>query len=136
MKKVIAVVCLALFAMPALAAAQQQERTKACTAAATKKGLKGEKHKAYIKSCVAAKKKPETTATSKRKDSRPAATAARSPATPAQPSAASPATPANPPAQSANSASDKKRFRCDEIARQSNVSPARNKDFMDKCMAG
>jgi hypothetical protein len=142
MKKIIAVVCFALFAMPVLAATQQQERTKACNSAATKKGLKGDKHKAYIKACVSAKtkKKPETAAAAKKKDARPATSAARSPATtaPAQPSAASAANPpaANAPAASLNSAAEKKRLRCDEIARQSNVSPSSSRDFMAKCMAG
>ena len=152
MKKIMAVLCFALFAMPVVAAAQQQERTKACNSAATKKALKGDKHKAYVKACVAGKtkKKPDTAATtkkkpgaataSKKKDARPTTTAARAqaPTAPAQPSAAATATPAaNPPAaQSMTSVDEKKRFRCDEIARQSNVSPARNKEFMDKCMAG
>jgi hypothetical protein len=161
MKKIIAVLCLALFAMPALVAAQQQERTKACNSAATKKGLNGDKHKTYVKSCVAGKtknkphataktkkksepmaaseKKSDSVAASKKQDTRPATTAARTPATPApaQPPAASPSSPpADPPVQTANSGDMKKRIRCDEIARQSNVSPARNKEFMDKCMAG
>ena len=132
MKKIIAVLCLALFAMPALAATQQQERTKACNAAATKKGLKADKHKAYVKACVAAKtkKKPETVAASKTK---PVPTTPRPVTGPVQASTPSPAAPEAP---SQNAAVDKKRLRCDEIARQSNVSPARNKEFMDKCMAG
>jgi hypothetical protein len=140
MKKIIAVLCFALFVMPVLAATEQQDKTKACKAAATNKGLKGDKRQAYVKSCVSAKakKKPETTATPKKKDARPATAAARAPATaaPAQPSAGAPAIPADPPTQSANSASEKKRLRCDEIARQSNVSPSSSKDFMAKCMAG
>ena len=135
MKKIIAVLCLALFAMPALAATQQQERTKACNAAATKKGLKADKHKAYVKACVAAKttKKPETVAARKTK---PAPTTPRPVTGPVQASTPSQATPATPEAPSQNAAVDKKRLRCDEIERQSNVSPARNKEFRDKCMAG
>lgn len=133
MKQIIAVLGIALLVTPALAANHQQERTKTCTAAAAKKGLKGDKHKAYVKACVSAKakKKPEAAAAPKKKKTaaRPAAPAAQ-PATtaPAQPSATSAAAPA--------SADDKKWFRCDEMARQSNVSPMRKKDFMDKCVAG
>jgi uncharacterized membrane protein len=135
MKQIIAVLGIVLLVTPALAADDQQERTKTCNAAAAKKGLTGDKRKAYVKSCVSAKakKKPEAAAAPKKKQTaRPAAPAApTAPRTgPAQPSATSAAAPA--PA----SADEKKRFRCEDMARQSNVSPSRKKDFMDKCLAG
>lgn len=135
MKIIIAVLGFALLVMPVLAATDQQEKTKACNAAAEKKGLKGDKRKAYVKDCLSAKAKtkPEAKAT------RPATPAVPAPATtaPAQPSAASPATPAaNPPAPGPNSAAEKKRLKCEDFARQSNVSPSSKKAFMDKCMAG
>jgi hypothetical protein len=130
MKQFIAVLGIALLVVPALAATDQQEKTKACNAAAAKKGLKGDKHKAYVKACLSAKakKKPEAAAKPKTKAARPATTAVPKPATtaPAQPSAAS----------APSSATEKKRRKCEEIAGQSNVSPSRRKDFMDKCMAG
>jgi hypothetical protein len=142
MKTIIAVLGFALLAMPVLAATtDQQDKTKACNAAADKKGLKGDKRKAYVKDCVSAKAKtkPEAKAKPETKAARPATPAVPAPATkgPAQasdPSAASSA--ANPPAASPNSATEKKRLKCEEFARQSNVSPSSKKTFMDKCMAG
>ena len=134
MKSIIAVLGFALLVMPALAATDQQEKTKACNAAAEKKGLKGDKRKAFVKGCLSAKAKtkPGAAATPKTKAARPATPAVPAPATtaPAKPSAASPSTP-NP-----NSATEKKRLKCEEMARQSNVSPSTKKAFMDKCMAG
>lgn len=130
MKTIIAVLGLALMVTPALAATPQQERTKACNAAAEKKGLKGDKRKAYVKGCVSAKAKtkPKAAVKPEKKAARPATPAVPAPATtvPAQPSAAS----------TANSATAKKQLKCEELARQSNVSPSTKKDFMDKCMAG
>ena len=135
MKTIIAVLSFALLVMPALAATEQQEkRAKACNAAADKKALKGDKRKAYLKSCLAAKPKtkPEAAATPKTKPPRPATSAV--PASPPKPSAASPA--ASPPAANPNSASEQKRLKCEDLARQSNVSPSTKKAFMDKCMGG
>lgn len=130
MKTIIAVLGFALLVTPALAAAQQQDRTKACNAAAAKKELKGDKRKAFVKGCLAAKakKKPGAAAKPETKPARPATPAVPAPATtaPAQPSAAS----------TANSATAKKRLKCEDLARQSNVSPSTKKTFMDKCMAG
>jgi len=141
MKTIIAVLGLALMVTPALAATPQQERTKACNAAAEKKGLKGDKRKAYVKGCVSAKAKtkPKAAAKPQTKAARPATPAVPAPATtaPAKPSAPSATTPAaNPPAPNPNSATEKKRLKCEEIARQAYVSPSRKKDFMDKCTAG
>ena len=134
MKTIIAVLGFALLVMPVLAATDQQEKTKACNAAAEKKGLKGDKRKAFVKGCLSAKAKtkPDAAATPKKKVTRPATPAVPAPATtaPAKPSAASPSAP-NP-----NSATEKKRLKCEEMARQSNVSPSTKKAFMDKCMAG
>ena len=134
MKTIIAVLGFALLVMPVLAATDQQEKTKACNAAAEKKGLKGDKRKAFVKDCLSAKAKtkPGAAATPKAKAARPATPAVPAPATtaPAKPSAASPSAP-NP-----NSATEKKRLKCEEMARQSNVSPSTKKAFMDKCMAG
>lgn len=130
MKSIIAVLGFALLVMPVQAATDQQEKTKACNAAAAKKQLKGDKRKAFIKSCLSAKAKtkPKAAAKPEKKAARPATPAVPAPATtvPAQPSAAS----------TANSATAKKQLKCEEFARQSNVSPSRKKDFMDKCMAG
>ena len=130
MKSMIAVLGFALLVMPVQAATDQQEKTKACNAAAAKKQLKGDKRKAFIKGCLSAKAKtkPKAAAKPEKKAARPATPAARAPATtaPAQPSAAS----------TANSATAKKQLKCEELARQSNVSPSTKKDFMDKCMAG
>ena len=139
MKTIIAVLSFALLAMPALAATDQQEkRAKACNAAADKKALKGDKRKAYIKGCVSAKAKtkPEAAAAPKTKPPRPATPAVPAPATaaPPKPPATSPV--ATPPASTPNSATQKKQLRCDDLARQSNVSPSTRKAFMDKCMAG
>ena len=135
MKIIIAVLGFALLAMPVLAATDQQEKTKACNAAAEKKGLKGDKRKAFIKNCISAKAKtkPEAKAKPETKAQR-ATPATPAPATtaPAQPSPASAATPATNP----NSATEKKRLKCEEFAKQSNVSPSNKKTFMDKCMAG
>jgi hypothetical protein len=137
MKTIIAVLGFALLVMPVLAATDQQEKTKACSAAAEKKGLKGDKRKAFVKACLSAKAKtkPEAAAKPKTKAARPATPAVPAPATtaPAKPSAPSAATPAAP---SPNSATEKKRLKCEEMARQSNVSPSTKKAFMDKCMAG
>jgi len=136
MKTIIAVLGFALLVMPVQAATEQQEkRAKACNAAAEKKGLKGDKRKAYLKGCLSAKAKtkPETTAAPKTKPPRPATSAVPAPAPP-KPSAASPA--ANPTVSSPNSANEQKRLKCDDLARQSNVSPSTKKAFMDKCMAG
>jgi len=136
MKIIIAVLGFALLAMPVLAATDQQEKTKACNAAAEKKGLKGDKRKAYVKDCLSAKAMTKPKAAAKPETKAPRATPATpAPATtaPAQPSAASPATPAAP---GPNSAAEKKRLKCEDFARQSNVSPSSKKTFMDKCMAG
>jgi len=136
MKTIIAVLGFALLAMPVLAATDQQEKTKACNAAAEKKGLKGDKRKAYVKDCLSAKAKTKPEAKAKPETKAPRATpAVPAPATtaPAQPSPASAATP---PAPGPNSAAEKKRLKCEDFARQSNVSPSSKKTFMDKCMAG
>ena len=130
MKTIIAALCLLLLASPALAATDQQQKTKACNAAADKKGLKGDQRKAYIKTCVAkAKTKPDAPGKPETKGAGPATT----PTAPAKPSAASTAAS---PSANPNSAIEKKRAKCDEMARQSNVAPARKKEFMDKCIAG
>lgn len=130
MKSIIAVLGFALLVMPVQAATDQQEKTKACNAAAAKKQLKGDKRKAFIKGCLSAKAKtkPKAAAKPEKKAARPATPAVPAPATtvPAQPSGAS----------TANSATAKKQLKCEELARQSNVSPSTKKDFMDKCMAG
>jgi hypothetical protein len=141
MKTIIAVLGLALLVMPVQAATDQQEKTKACNAAAEKKGLKGDKRKAFVKVCLSAKAKtkPEAAAKPKTRAARPAAPAVPAPTTtaPAKPSPASAATPAaSPSAPNPNSATEKKRLKCEEMARQSNVSPSTKKAFMDKCMAG
>lgn len=140
MKIIIAVLGFALLVMPVLAATDQQKKAKACNAAAEKKGLKGDKRKAYVKNCLSAKAKTKPEAAAKPETKAPRATpAVPAPATtaPAQPSAASTATPAaNPPAPGPNSAAEKKRLKCEDFARQSNVSPSSKKAFMDKCMAG
>jgi type IV secretory pathway VirB10-like protein len=129
MKIIIAVLGFALLAMPVLAATDQQEKTKACNAAAEKKGLKGDKRTAFVKDCLSAKAKTKPEAKAK-----PAPKATR--ATPAVPAPATTA-PAQPSvASTANSATAKKQLKCEELARQSNVSPTTKKDFMDKCMAG
>jgi hypothetical protein len=138
MKTIIAVLGFALLVMPVHAATEQQEKkAKACNATAEKKGLKGDKRKAFVKGCLSAKAKtkPEAAATPKTKAARPATPAVPAPATtaPAKPSAPSAATPAAP---SPNSATEKKRLKCEDLARQSNVSPSSKKAFMDKCMAG
>ena len=138
MKIIIAVLGFALLVMPVMAASDQQEKTKACNAAAEKKGLKGDKRKAYVKDCLSAKAKTKPKAAAKppeAKATRPATPAVPAPATtaPAQPSA-TPA--ANPPAPGPNSAAEKKRLKCEDFARQSNVSPSSKKTFMDKCMTG
>lgn len=137
MKIIIAVLGFALLVMPVLAATDQQEKTKACNAAAEKKGLQGDKRKAYVKDCLSAKAKtkPKAAAKPEAKATRPATPAVPAPVTtaPAQPSA-TPA--ANPPAPGPNSAAEKKRLKCEDFARQSNVSPSSKKTFMDKCMAG
>jgi hypothetical protein len=133
MKKIIAVLGFALLVMPVQAATEQQEKAKACNAAAEKKGLKGDKRKAFVKACLSAKAKtkPEAAATPKPKAARPATPAVPAPAKPSTPSAA-----ANRPGPNPNSATEKKRLKCDDLARQSNVSPSTKKAFMDKCMAG
>ena len=128
MKTIIAGLAFLLLAMPALAATDQQEKTKACNAAAEKKGLKGDQRKAFIKSCLSAKTKTKPDASGKTE------TKAASPATP--PSATAPAKPSAASTAASPSANDKKRAKCDEMARQSNVSPSRKKEFMDKCIAG
>jgi len=138
MKTIIALLGFALLVMPVQAATDQQEKTKACNAAAEKKGLKGDKRKAFVKACLSAKAKtkPEAAAKPETKAKRPATPAVPKPATtaPAKPPAASPA--ASPSAPNPNSATEKKRLKCDDLARQSNVSPSTKKAFMDKCMAG
>ena len=137
MKTIIAVLGFALLVMPVQAATEQQEKAKACNAAAAKKGLQGDKRKAFVKACLSAKAKtkPEAAAKPEKKAARPATPAvpARATAAPAKPSA-TPA--ANPPAPSPNSAAENKRLKCEDLARQSNVSPSSKKAFMDKCMAG
>src|SRR5256885_15646837 len=98
MKTIIAVLGFVLLVMPVQAATDQQEKTKACNAAAEKKGLKGDKRKAFVKACLSAKAKtkPEAAATPKTKTARPATPAvpARATTAPAKPSAPSAATPA------------------------------------------
>ncbi|HKQ25781.1 MAG TPA: PsiF family protein [Burkholderiales bacterium] len=130
----------ALLAMPVLAATDPPKKTKACNAAAAKKGLKGDKRKAFVKSCLSAKAKtkPKAAAPSKKKAARPATPAVPAPATtaPAQPSAPSAAIPAAiPSAPEPDPATEKKRLDCEEIAKQAYVLPSRKEDFMDKCMA-
>ena len=137
MKAIITVLAFALLAMPVQAATDQQEKAKACNAAASKKGLKGDKRNAFIKSCLSAKAKtkPQAAAAPEPKAKPRATPAVAAPATTprAQPSATSAATPA---AQNPNSVADKKRLKCEELARQSNVSPSSKQGFMDKCTAG
>jgi hypothetical protein len=134
MKTIIATVCFALLAMPALAATNQQEKIKACNAAAEKKGLKGDQRKAYVKACVSAeaKAKPDAAAKPEKKAARPASP----PATPAPAKPSATSTAASPSGSNTNSATEKKRLKCDDLARQSNVSPSTKKAFMDKCVAG
>ncbi|MEQ1880218.1 MAG: PsiF family protein [Burkholderiales bacterium] len=120
MKKIIVVSCLALLTMSVPAAAEQVADTKACTAEAAKKALKGDKRTAFVKNCLAAKAKPKSDA----------AGAAPGPK-PAKPDSA-----ATPPAPSATAVDGKARQRCEDLARQSNVSPAKKNEFMSKCMAG
>lgn len=137
MKAIITVLAFALLAMPVQAAANQQEKAKACNAAASKKELKGDKRKAFIKGCLSAKAKtkPQTAAAPEPKPKPRAAPPVAAPA--ATPGAQPAATPAAPPAaQKPNAVADKKRFQCEDFARQSNVSPSSKKGFMDKCMAG
>jgi psiF repeat-containing protein len=138
MKTIIAVLGFALLVMPVQAATEQQEKAKACNAAAEKKGLKGDKRKAFVKSCLSAKAKTKREAAAKpeKKAERPATRAvpARATTAPAKPSAASAA--ASPSTPNPNSATERKRLKCEEMARQSNVSPSSKKAFMDKCMAG
>src|SRR5882672_7068764 len=110
MKIIIAVLGFALLVTPVLAATDQQEKTKACNASAEKKGLKGDKRKAFLKACLSAKAKtkPEAAAKPQTKAARPATPAVPTRATtaPAKPPASSAATPAAP---SPNSATEKKR---------------------------
>src|SRR3954470_18779699 len=129
MKTIIAAVCFALLAMPALAATDQQKKTKACNAAAEKKGLKGDQRKAYVKACVSAeaKAKPDAAAKPEKKAARPASP----PATPAPAKPSATSTAASPSGSNTNSATEKKRLKCDDLARQSNVSPSTKKAFMD-----
>ncbi|HEX7955123.1 MAG TPA: PsiF family protein [Burkholderiales bacterium] len=47
--------CLSLFALPALAATAQQEKMKACNADAAKQNLKGDARKSFMKECLGAK---------------------------------------------------------------------------------
>ena len=53
MKKLVLLLSLALFAMPALAATAQQEKMKTCNAKA--KGLKGDEYKKVRDECLKAK---------------------------------------------------------------------------------
>lgn len=73
MKTIIAVLGFALLVMPVHAATDQQEKTKACYAAAAKKELKGDKRKAFVKGCLSAKAKtkPKAAATPKKEGGTP-----------------------------------------------------------------
>jgi psiF repeat len=126
MKKIIFVSCLALLTMSLPAAADQAADTKACSAEAAKKALKGDKRTAFVKNCLAAKAKakPDAAAAPEVKTPKPAGAAAK-------PEAA-----ATPPAPTAAAADGKARQRCEDLARQSNVSPGKKNEFMSKCMAG
>jgi hypothetical protein len=135
MKIVIAVICLTLLAAPVLAATEHEEKAKSCQADASKKGLKGDKRKAFINDCVSAsaETKPKAAATPEAKAAAPAPAQAEA-TSGAKPAAAKPAA-AAPTSQSASTA-DKKRLRCEDFARQSSVAPSRKKTFMDQCMSG
>src|SRR4051812_46130264 len=137
MKTIIAAVCFALLAMPALAATGQQEKTKACNAAADKKGLTADQRKAFVKACLSAKSKvkPDAAAKPDKNAARPATPPVRAPATTVPGKSPASSAAASPSASSANSATEKKRLKCDDLARQSNVSQSTKKAFMDKCMA-
>lgn len=54
MKKVIALLCLSLAGVPAVAATTQQEKMKACNADAAKQNLKGDARKSFMKECLSA----------------------------------------------------------------------------------
>jgi psiF repeat len=54
MKKAMVVIGFAFFALPALCAADQHERKKACNAEASKQELKGNTRKAFMKQCLSA----------------------------------------------------------------------------------
>ena len=118
MKIIIALICLTLLAAPVLAATEREEKAKSCQADASKKGLKGDKRKAFVNDCLSAsaEAKPKAAAT-------PEATSAAKPAVAA-------------PTSHAASTTDKKRLRCEDFARQSSVAPSRKKTFMDQCMSG
>jgi len=49
MKKIIALLCLSLAGVPALAATTQQEKMKACNADAAKQNLNGDARKSFMK---------------------------------------------------------------------------------------
>ena len=130
MKIIIALICLTLLAAPVLAATEREEKAKSCQADATKKGLKGDKRKAFVNDCLSAsaEAKPKAAATPEAKAAAPA---------PVQPEATSAAKPAvAAPTSQAASTTDKKRLRCEDFARQSSVAPSRKKTFMDQCMSG
>ena len=129
MKKFILTTCFALLVTSLPVAAQQTANTKACNAEAVKKALKGDKRTAYVKNCMVAKGKSNYQA------------AAAKPAIPATPAGAAgapskPESAATPAVPSAAAANGKARQRCEDLARQSNVSPAKKTVFLDKCMAG
>jgi psiF repeat len=133
MKKIILALCLALFAASLPVAAEQTDHNKACNAEATKKALKADKRQAFLKNCLAAKAKSKsenTVAAPETKKTKPAG----SPNTGA--ASSKPDSAATPPATNPGAVSAKARLRCDELARQSNVSPGKKNDFMSKCMAG
>ena len=48
MKIIIALICLTLLAAPVLAATEREEKAKSCQVDASKKGLKGDKRKAFV----------------------------------------------------------------------------------------
>lgn len=59
MKKMIVLIALTLFPGYALADTPQQEKMKACNADAAKHELKGDARKAFMKSCLSAKKEDD-----------------------------------------------------------------------------
>ncbi len=64
MQRAIVLITLALFALPALSAGQQ-DKMKTCNAEASKQELKGNTRKAFMKQCLSAdaETKPESSAT-------------------------------------------------------------------------
>jgi len=55
MKKLLAIIALACFAVGPVYAGAQQDKMKTCNADAGKKALKGDERKAFMKDCLSAK---------------------------------------------------------------------------------